>query len=349
MRMGSAILGEGYQLAQPRTKKMDHVQRSVKNEIIKHDSPEDYEIVACICGNSSDYEVLSEVERHGLPYRKVICKQCGLLRVSPRWKEEKYNYFYEHYYRNLYNPLKTTKEKYIISLSQHANVKAIAKWVIESHRSFGSKKNNPSILEIGAGGGWILKNLPMEWKKTGFDVDNEYLKIGHRLFGIEMKYGFFKEAVREIENHDIILLSHVVEHFLNPVSSLRLISENMKSDSIVLIEVPGIFRIHRTNLDPMSYMQNAHTYTFCAKTLKYVCEMAGLEVMLINEHCRAICRKQPDTENLEPTLIHENLADSIIEYLKRCDNFYLKYLKVNRFGRLAGYLYRKLFAINSRG
>ncbi|MEJ7645964.1 MAG: methyltransferase domain-containing protein [Chryseolinea sp.] len=344
MKIKRAIIGEDYLLANAGTAGMSDSQLVVRKDILESDKADDYESIPCICGDEKDDVLLSEVERHGLPYNKLICMKCGLLRVSPRWKQNRYDSFYEHQYRGLYNPVKTSKEEHVKALSKHAYVKEIANWIQNSQKKFG-QPGYPRVLEIGAGGGWILQNLPAEWTRTGFDVDDEYLALGKRLFKLEMKYGLLEEASLEIGNNDIIVLSHVVEHFLDPVAALKLICKGMAEKSLLLIEVPGIFRIHRTNLHPMTYMQNAHTFTFCASTLKYVCLMAGLKILAIDETCRAVCVKEFEKVQSRPVTENRNIASFIIDYLIRCDKFYKKYspLKNVKFLSPVAYLYKRLF------
>ncbi len=38
----------------------------------------------------------------GYAIHPVICKNCGLIFLSPRWSKEDYNTFYSFYYDNLY-------------------------------------------------------------------------------------------------------------------------------------------------------------------------------------------------------------------------------------------------------
>lgn len=345
MKNNGVLLGEEYRLAHARTKKMNHLQLTVRDEIIKNDKPEDYESVPCICGNNEEYEVLSEVERHGLPYRKVICLKCGLLRVSPRWTKKRYDSFYETQYRDLYNPVTSSKEEHAKRLSLHPYMKDIGDWIVDSNKRFGRQKKSPRVIEIGAGGGWILQNLPTEWIRIGYDVDHDYLEIGKRLFNVEMKYGFLDEVYDEVKSSDIVILSHVVEHFLDPVESLRKINESMSHKSLLLIEVPGVFRIHYTNLDPMTYMQNAHTYTFCVSTLKYLCLLAGFEVLEINENCRVICMKTDTTRNQPVAMENKRISKLIIDYLVECERFYRNYSRVKKTKLLIpfAHLYKKLF------
>ncbi|MEM9544002.1 MAG: class I SAM-dependent methyltransferase [Cyanobacteria bacterium P01_E01_bin.42] len=325
------FLGKDYTLKDSRTQYLKYPnklriltesQRKTRDSIYHDDSPENYEETNCLCNEIGQDILISEVDRHGLPYHKVICTNCGLLRVSPRWKAQHYKTFYENHYRELYNPITGSKEETIARMATQESRKKIAAWVVESVARFGVRSSSIKIVEIGAGGGWNLANLSSQWERVGYDVDEEFLAIGRKLFNISLKLGWLEEALVDVSDADIILFSHVVEHFLKPHQALSKITRVAKPSALVLIEVPGIFRIHRTNLDPMSYMQNAHVYTFCSVTLKDVCEGSGLKVLSIDETVRSVCKKANVSEEKKqvPSLIsHPQLYQHILRYLKMCE------------------------------
>jgi SAM-dependent methyltransferase len=182
---------------------------------------------------------------------------------------------------------------------------------------------SPRLVEIGAGAGWNLAHLPASWSRIGYDVDREYLAIGSAGFGVDMRYGFVDEALIEIAAADIVLLSHVVEHFSNPTGMLQTIARRLRPNALLLIEVPGVFRIHRTNLDVRSYLQNAHTFTYCASTLRDACRRAGLQVLQVDEVARAVCRMGSPGQGDGGTT--GGLPERIIEYLRLCDAGYGRY------------------------
>jgi SAM-dependent methyltransferase len=217
-----------------------------------------------------------------------------------------------------------------------------AGWVTATWKRL-SGASPPRIVEIGAGGGWNLAGLPRDWDRIGYDLDDGYLAVGREAFGVDMRHGLAQDALPELAAADIVLLSHVVEHLPDPAKALRAIGQAMRPGALALIEVPGIFRIHRTNLDPRSYLQNAHTFTFCAATLRDACRRAGLEVLEVDETARVICR--PGGERSVPgPITHPGLADRIIGYLRRCDFGYSAYRRlrvVPGVGRLLAYGWKR--------
>src|SRR5687767_10937476 len=95
------FLGPHYAGGSTRLKKLSKTQTLIRDEILAADSPNDYENVPCLCGSDGPDVLLATVERHGLPCRNVICQACGLIRISPRWRSDRYQTFYEKEYRDL--------------------------------------------------------------------------------------------------------------------------------------------------------------------------------------------------------------------------------------------------------
>jgi SAM-dependent methyltransferase len=194
----------------------------------------------------------------------------------------------------------------------------VASFVKEAWWRFGDARlSRPVMIEIGAGGGWNLARLPREWKRIGYDVDERFLVAGRAAFGVELRRGFIDEALEKLHEADCVLLSHVLEHVPDPVTTLRTIAAAARPDALLLIEVPGIFRLHRTSLDPMRYWQNAHTYTFCAKTLVSTCRRAGLEPLQVDEWIRLVLR--PSAVTSRAVANDAKMARSIAGYLHYCE------------------------------
>lgn len=310
-------LGRRFSMAGSRPR-LSAGQCAAVSAIMSRNRAEDWEEVDCLCGERAG-TVLTQIDRHGLPYRKLLCMRCGLLRVSPRWTQSRYAYFYEHEYRDLYMPDMTPVRTRIDQLAKGPNARAIASFVEKSWRQYGAG-SNPRIVEIGAGGGWNLANLPREWERVGYDGDEQYLREGRALFGIDLRRGFLSQALAHLKDADIVLLSHVLEHVADPVASLRSIGDAVAPSALLMVEVPGIFRIHKTARDPMRYWQNAHTFTFCATTARDTMRRAGLEPLAICEWSRAVL-KPANTTHLRPEP-NADVAVAILRYLRLCETQY---------------------------
>ena len=63
-----------------------------------------FESCDCFC-QSSQQELLAEIDRCGNYYPVVICKECGLIRANHRWTKKSYADFYAHEYRTLYGDI----------------------------------------------------------------------------------------------------------------------------------------------------------------------------------------------------------------------------------------------------
>lgn len=350
-RFVSAYLGARYRTsAEPQD--LSVAQKAARRRIVAASRDEDWENCDCLCGGTAG-RLLSEVDRYGLPYSKVLCSRCGLLRVAPRWTEAKYRRFYAEEYRNLYSPQASglPPEQMLRQLAEGPGAKMVSRFVIDAWQRYGNpRRTRPSIVEIGAGGGWNLSRLPGDWNRIGFDTDERFLQMGRELFGIDMRHGFFNEALAVASKADCVLLSHVLEHVADPVETLRKLRETVRDDALVLIEVPGIYRLHKTAGDPMRYWQNAHTFTFCARTAADTCRRAGLEPVAIDEWIRLVLR--PAGRPAGPVNNDAAVALSIERYLRYCETTHQIYETVRRLpiiGSVLGIAVRRLSDAVMRG
>jgi SAM-dependent methyltransferase len=337
-------LGAAYTLAAAPAPRLTASQQSARDAILRSDRPEDYEAVDCPCRARQGDRLLAEVDRHGIPCRNVICLACGLIRLSPRWREERYDRFYRSEYRSLYNPSLSSRADYAREVACNPATLARGRWIERTALRYGLPAR-PRLVELGAGAGWNLSRLPTGWHRVGYDVDDEYLEIGRNSFGVEMRKGLVEDALPAMSRADIVLLSHVVEHFPSPEAVLEGITRRLGPGALLLIEVPGLFRLHRTNLDPRSYLQNAHTFAYCAATLQDACRRAGLDVLEIDQFTRAVCRTgSPALQHADA--LRAGLAERITRYLRLCDSGYRQYVWLRRLpavGSAAAALWKRTY------
>jgi SAM-dependent methyltransferase len=281
----------------------------------------------CLCGNSNKGLdiVITEKDRHGIPCENLLCKKCGLIRLRERLDDYSTAEFYKNEYRDIYVGKETASEEFFDSQVQRGQIflNLVSKYL--------DIQTVENVFEIGCGAGGILYPFNKIGKEvSGCDFGEKYLKFG-KAKGLDLYEGEIDLIKTPKESQDLIILSHVMEHFTDPIVKILQIVEHIKPDKYLLVEVPGIFDIPKTYVNPILYFQNAHVHNYYYYYLKVFFEKLGLEVIYGNERCTFLLKKPTNWVNKEINIIFENkLSDyaSIIEHeLKK---YYLQHiLKLN--------------------
>ncbi|WP_416305790.1 methyltransferase domain-containing protein [Neptunicella sp. SCSIO 80796] len=274
------------------------------------------ETVPCLCGQHN-FDELARKDRYGLPVITVICRDCGQALTNPRMTQAAYESFYQHEYRWLYVGEVKATERFFAA--QYSHGQRIYQYVYEQ----GVKCQN--VLEIGCGAGGILQAFEDEGiNSVGVDLGNEYLDFG-KSHGLTL---FNMSSQQLLESHsnsfDLIILSHVFEHFLDIEKELSAVITLLKSDGVLYIEVPGIKNLRATyECDFLRYLQNAHTYHFSLGTLQNAVVEHGFKMFAGDESVKALFKsnqiKQVNTRSNEYYSIRDFLLDLELnrqDYLK---------------------------------
>ncbi len=224
----------------------------------------DFESVDCLCGGS-DFSLIASVDRYGLLQDTVMCKSCGLVQSMPRMTSAAYKNFYEtDYYRKLYEAGFSGADVDNFFAQSNGDSKTRFEF-IKKNLDYPNVKN---VLEIGCGGGWNLYPFFRDKKNIeGLDFSHSLVALGQKM-GMNIKSG----SIADVEggSFDLVILSHVLEHFLDPVKALRELVSRVGGKAMFYIEVPNI------EYFGMAQLQNAHTYYFSPRTLVYYARKAGL-------------------------------------------------------------------------
>jgi 2-polyprenyl-3-methyl-5-hydroxy-6-metoxy-1,4-benzoquinol methylase len=238
----------------------------------------------CLICDSDNFELVSEKDRYGLDVSVVICKDCGLIQLSPRMDEKSYHKFYNDEYRPLY--IGKEKPTDVFFEEQLTRGHKIISY-IESIANISIK--NMFILDIGAGAGGVLRAFQeKENKVLGIDIGNEYIEFGKEK-GINLKTGSLKDLTELEEKPDIIIYAQVVEHLLDPVTEFKELKKILKPGTLVYIEVPGIKNLLNSyHLDFLKYIQNAHVYYFTLNSLTNCMKKAGFTLISGDEEIKSL-------------------------------------------------------------
>ncbi|MFI4936780.1 MAG: methyltransferase domain-containing protein [Caulobacterales bacterium] len=197
-------------------------------------------------------------------HRIVICSGCGLVYANPPPSEE----LIASYYRDLSN-YENPQRQGKASLGDEGKWNRTCEIVAARFpRGFRGQ-----ALEIGCATATGLSHFKQRgWSVTVVDPSPKAAAIAKDLYDIEVVVGMFDPAaVRERGPFDLIVLSHVVEHLVEPDVLLGRLGEVLKPGGLVYIEVPNLLRPYV----PMGYFMFEHLSYFTPKTLTLLMEGCG--------------------------------------------------------------------------
>ena len=254
-------------------------QRRAKQEIIDRLLRGDYSLFSrnCLC-DSNEFYPLSEKCAYGLPCSVVICQQCGLIQVNPCPNKQTLDNFYAEYYGRLYGGRFDYES---IFNEMFLRGKSIIEFIKTLNSTFNI--NHTNVLDIGCNVGGILSAFKsIGCSVYGVDLESDAVDFAVSK-GLLVEYGSAKD-VKVTNKFDIIIFSHVMEHFLDIQSELSIIKNLLKDDGILYIEVPGInSSLGNIQFDFLDFIEFDHLYYFSLDTLSNVMQLNGFSFVTGDE------------------------------------------------------------------
>lgn len=295
----------------------------------------------CLCG-SANKECIANIDRFGLPFKSLICISCGLVMTQPILSEESLSLYYNRFYHPLTYGTESTIE-YLYEQGQGAKIFNIMEEYL--------KTNKLNVFELGAGSGSNLDEFRSAAKLKNIDSN---------LYGLEFNIGYVEKARKFNINldsislddfakkndvlYDVIILSHVLEHFVNIKETLELLKSIGHKDTLFYIEVPGLLDLktrYEYDCNLINYLTHAHIFNFSLQSLISTLSLYGLELIKGNEKIESIFKCSENTEVLDKS----NSYKSIVSYLKDLEENHRVYSSKNPQYRLYKRTIRKIKGI----
>ncbi len=242
-----------------------------------------FEEVSCLCGEKNSV-LISNTDRYALPVNTHLCRVCGVMWTSPRMTEDSLTKFYEEDYRSIYVGYPQAPDDFFTEQVQHG------KFIHEYVSSAIASTKGLTVFDVGCGAGGVL--VPFQessWYTFGCDLGGEYLQRG-RNAGLVLEKGD-ASILSKFGSANLVILSHVLEHFSEPFKSLEQIAQLLADDGYIYVELPGIFEIHRSYGDILLFLQNAHLYHFTLATLTSLMNKAGFKLVQGDEYIHALFQR----------------------------------------------------------
>lgn len=239
------------------------------------------DVIKCPCCGQSDFVSFIETDAHMHGRKETFtfqqCKNCDLVFLNPRVKQESlFEYYGDHYlpYRGpsawgrfahfVESDLRKTDEKRVQLVKKHL-----------------IKKEDFTILDIGCGKPTFLKRLYSESGCTALGTDfsdSGWKENPGEWEGLKLFTGDIHE-LNISEQPDVITMWHYLEHDYDPGKTLRKVRDIASKDARLIIEVPNLNALTRKFQGPFweGYHTPRHTAVYSPETLTFMLRKNGWE------------------------------------------------------------------------
>lgn len=245
----------------------------------------------CKVCSSNHYKKIGEIKNIWKEYKDVYqCDECSLYFIDSPTDEEINSLYKNEYHNNIKNKLFETaksKMRYARSLSQFNFIKQTI------------DLKNKDICEIGAFDGLLLSLFKKNNNNVfGYELNDDARVYAKKKYDIDLKENFLESKSK----YDIIILSHVIEHFREPKEILIKIKSMLKDNGFIYIEVPNSPMPNECSYNMlMRYLNTEHIVNFNMDNLIKFAESADLKIV------------RSEYNNYNISIDNENLRISLLE------------------------------------
>ena len=262
----------------------------------------------CLCGGTASVQLAAH-DRFGIPVGTVLCQSCGLCRTDPRLATKDLPSFYNEIYHGLHQGIADPNPQSVLFRpGQGSAIHAYVRDLLP--------EGTVRVAEIGCGSGNVLREFQAaavgrRVEVVGCEYAEAFASAG-REAGTDIRVGG-PEALRTDAPYDVVIMSHVAEHFPDPIGSLQEVRDLGHPSTLYYVEVPGVMTLHRKpeygyRLD--RYLTLAHTYHFTLRTLTATMARAGFEMVRGDEEVHSVFKAGSAAAQSNP-----ETAAGILRYL----------------------------------
>jgi len=252
-----------------------------------------------LCGGRERRRLDEEtrIVRAAAPRFLVRCLRCGLVSVHPLPRSDEL--------RSLY------LDDAVMQQYREAHGRAYVMGDLEPEPHLGRRLEvlegylgGPGrILDVGAGSGVFLALARSRgWDVAGIELSRPAVQAARERFGIELVHGPMEENNFPNAAFDAVHISHVLEHFLDPLQALGEIRRVLRPRGVLVVEAPNEFDDFFGNTRSLLgrprqpyEVPSPHTYFFTPWTLRGLLARAGFRTVRLETR-----RRNPDTSSRLP-------------------------------------------------
>jgi SAM-dependent methyltransferase len=185
------------------------------------------------------------------------CAECGLRQANVACVDnDALTHYYQHDYRNVARIGRADIEANRIYF--RARGKALAELIGAAPQR---------VFELGSGYGFNLEAVRARFPDARLFTDevDQTVEMAADVAAARLADGPW----------DVVILSHVVEHFTDPAALLREVKANLAPDGVAIVEVPNDIE----GIVPLNGPDEPHLAFFTAPTMRLLLEQVGFDIV----------------------------------------------------------------------
>ena len=223
----------------------------------------------CFCGEQA-YRVGPSYQSRWGPVRLVVCERCRTFRAADTPTPEQM----EELYRGgaIYNPPTDARFNELTKGFGH---------VVTDLRRLGYERKK--VLDLGCDAGYALAAfLEHGWNVVGIEVNRATSEYARKKLGVPILSSI--NELEATEKFDVIMLSHVIEHIVEPGELLKALAARLRPQGVLYIMAPNYGSYHVRYLKRgnwLGFIPLQHVWYFNSRSLRRLLRQNGFRCLAV--------------------------------------------------------------------
>lgn len=206
-------------------------------------------------------------------YPHVRCLECRMVYVNPQVKPEKLQSFYAQ--QSLANDMWV--DVLLSDAEKKTNFALYDKYI----QLLEGMTDERFLVDLGCGiGDFMVQAQERGWIAEGVDLNKKAVNYAVNIRSLEVKMKRLEDAGYAHSSIPVLVLTGVLEHLNDPRAFMRMASNYLTPDGLVLFQVPNLHSIANMILQEKStsFDGRNHLLCFSIETLNRLCKEEGFSV-----------------------------------------------------------------------
>lgn len=218
----------------------------------------------CVICNGKKFETWARLDY----FEAKKCKKCGMISVNPHLTKKGLELYYNGYYEERLNEGILFEQRWKV---YEIDRKWITKFI-----------DHGKVLDVGCSGGQFLSTFdPKKWDRYGVEIEKAAAEDTERKYGIPVRVGNLVDISFD-KKFDLVMMRGVIEHFSDPISTLKKSAEIIKPGGHLFITATpagNSFAFYTYREKWRMFTPPGHIHFFTVDLLSRILKRYGLSLL----------------------------------------------------------------------